>query len=39
MQVAKKGKGSPEMVWAHGLCLRKVIPVIGEEIPLSQNLQ
>jgi hypothetical protein len=28
---------SPEMVWAHGSYLRKVIPVIGVEMPTSQK--
>jgi hypothetical protein len=31
LQVRKLGGQSPEMVWAHGSCLRKVIPVIGVE--------
>ena len=37
LQVRKFGAQSPEMVWAHGSCLRKVIPVIGVEIPISQK--
>ena len=37
LQVRKFGAQSPEMVWAHGLCLRKVIPVIGVEMPISQK--
>jgi hypothetical protein len=35
LQVRKFGAQSPEMVWAHGSCLRNVIPVIGVEIPTS----
>jgi hypothetical protein len=37
LQTRKFGSKSPEMVWAHGPCLRKVIPVIGEEIPCGQS--
>jgi hypothetical protein len=37
IQIRKFGTESPEMVWAHGPCLRKVIPVIGVEIPNSQR--
>jgi hypothetical protein len=37
LQVRKLKSGSPEMVWAHAPCLRKVIPVIGVEIPGSQE--
>lgn len=33
LQVRKFGTKSPEMIWAHGPCLRRVIPVVGEEIP------
>jgi hypothetical protein len=32
MDVRKDGAKSPEMIWAHGPWLRKVIPVVGEEI-------
>jgi hypothetical protein len=35
LQLRKFGAQSPEMVWAHGSCLRNVIPVIGVEIPNS----
>ena len=35
LQVRKFKVNSPEMVWAHGVCLRRVIPVIGVEIPGS----
>ena len=37
LQVRKLNAASPEMVWAHGPCLRKVIPVIAVEIPSSQE--
>ena len=37
LQVQKFGGKSPEMIWAHGSCLRKVIPVLGEEIPGPQG--
>ena len=37
LQVKKFGESSPEMIWAHGECLRKVIPVIGIEIPTSRR--
>jgi len=33
LQVRKFGANAPEMIWAHGPCLRKVIPVVGVEIP------
>jgi hypothetical protein len=33
LQVQKFGAKSPEVIWAHGPCLRNVIPVIGVEIP------
>ena len=33
LQVRKFGVTSPEMIWAHGVCLRKAIPVIAVEIP------
>lgn len=33
LQVRKFGVESPEMIWAHGPCLRRVIPVVGMEIP------
>jgi hypothetical protein len=33
LQVLKFGAKSPEMIWAHGPCLRKAIPVVGVEIP------
>ncbi len=32
-QVQKFGSKSSEMIWAHGPCLRRVIPVVGVEIP------
>jgi hypothetical protein len=37
LQIRKFGAKSPEMVWAHGPCLRRVIPVIGIEIPGGDN--
>jgi hypothetical protein len=37
LQVRKFGDKPPEMIWAHGPCLRKVIPVIGIEIPTPQS--
>jgi hypothetical protein len=37
LQLQKIGEKSPEMVWAHGPCLRKVMPVVGEEIPGPQH--
>jgi hypothetical protein len=33
LQVRKAGTTSPEMLKSHGPCLRKVIPVVGVEIP------
>ncbi len=36
LQVRKIGANSPEMIWAHGPCLRKMIRVVGEEIPGPQ---
>jgi len=33
MQVRKSGTNAPEMIWAHGPCLRRAIPAVGEEIP------
>jgi hypothetical protein len=33
LQVTKFGANSPEVVWAHGPCLRKVIPILEIEIP------
>jgi hypothetical protein len=33
LQVRKVGAKSPEMLWAHGPCLIRAIPVIGVEIP------
>jgi hypothetical protein len=33
LQVRKTGTTSPEMLKSHGPCLRKVIPVMGVEIP------
>jgi hypothetical protein len=33
LQVLKTGTTSPEMLKSHGPCLRKVIPVMGVEIP------
>jgi hypothetical protein len=38
LQVRKMGADSPEMIWAHGECLRKVIPVISAEIPAPQKV-
>ena len=32
LQVRKIGANSPDMIWAHGPCLRKMIRVVGEEI-------
>ncbi len=32
LQVTKFGTKSPAAIWAHGPCLRKVIPVVGEQI-------
>jgi hypothetical protein len=32
LQVRKFGNDSPEMIWAHGPCLRRVAPVVGKEI-------
>ena len=37
LQVQRFGAESPEMIWAHGPCLRKVIPVVGMEIPGPQG--
>jgi hypothetical protein len=37
LQVRKFGNNSPEMIWAHGLCLRRVTPVFGAEIPSGAN--
>lgn len=37
LQVRKFGTQSPGMMWAHGPCLRRVIPVVGEEIPEPQK--
>jgi hypothetical protein len=33
LQVTKVGANSPELLKGHGTCLRRVIPVLGEEIP------
>jgi hypothetical protein len=33
LQIRKSGMTTPEMLKSHGRCLRKVIPVVGEEIP------
>jgi hypothetical protein len=33
LQVRKVSAKSPEMVWAHGPCLIRAIPTIGDEIP------
>jgi hypothetical protein len=33
LQVPKFGVKSPEMIWAQGPCLGRVIPVVGMEIP------
>jgi len=35
LQVRKFGAKPSEAIWAHGPCLRKVILVVGEEIPGS----
>jgi len=32
LQVRKFGNDSPEMIWAHGHCLRRVASVVGKEI-------
>ncbi|MFZ0867311.1 MAG: hypothetical protein WBP87_03025 [Candidatus Sulfotelmatobacter sp.] len=37
LQVQKFETKSPEMIWAHGSRLRKVIPLVGEEIPGPQG--
>lgn len=37
LQVKKFGVKSPAMIWAHGPCLRNVIPVVGVEIPSGSN--
>jgi hypothetical protein len=37
LQVRKFDPKSPEMIWAHGPCLRKEIPVVGVEIPGTQG--
>jgi hypothetical protein len=37
LQVRKFGAKFPEAIWAHGPCLRRVIPVLGIEIPGPQN--
>jgi len=39
LSVKKFGASSPEMVWAHGPCLREVLPVIGVEIPSAGPLR
>lgn len=33
LQVRRIGATSPEALMSHGPCLRKVIPVVGVEIP------
>jgi len=33
LQVKKFGEPSPEMLWAHGICLRAAIPLVGVQIP------
>ena len=33
LQVYKRGAKNPEAICAHGDCLRRVIPVVGVEIP------
>jgi len=38
LQVRKFVKTSPEAVWAHGVCLRRVMPVIGDEVPGTGSL-
>jgi len=38
LNVKKFGGSSPEMVWAHGPCLRGVMPVIGADIPIAGPL-
>ena len=35
--VQKFDAKSPEVMWAHGPCLRDVIPVVGVEIPNSSS--
>jgi len=37
LQVRKFGTQSPEAIFAHGPCLRRVIPVVGVEIPGPQG--
>jgi hypothetical protein len=38
LQMRKFGSESPQMIWAHGPCLRRVMPVVGIEIPGPQGL-
>jgi hypothetical protein len=38
LQVQKFGSESPNTIWAHGPCLRKVMPVVAIEIPGPQGL-
>jgi len=38
LKILKFGNKSPETVWAHGMCLRRVMPVVGVEIPGVQDL-
>jgi hypothetical protein len=33
LEVRSFGGRSPYLIWAHGPCLRKAIPVAGAEIP------
>ncbi len=33
IQLKKFGASTPEMLWAHGVCLRAAIPLIGVQIP------
>jgi len=37
LQVRKFASQSPEVIWAHGPCLRRAIPVVGEEIPCAES--
>jgi len=31
LQVQERGSVSPVALWSHGVCLRKVVPVMAEE--------
>lgn len=37
INLQKCGKGSPEAMWAHGPCLRKVMPVVGIDISGAES--